>query len=322
MQRRIVTFGLAASTLLGHSKAWSQTFPNKPIHIVVPYPPGGAPDALARMVALQVANSIGQQLVVENRPGAGGAIATEYVMRAPADGYTILLADSSVYSINPNLSTTIAYQPLRDFASLTMAATSPLFLVANNGLNVNSVKDLIAVAKAKPGLAYASSGNGTAHHLMMKWFKTMAGIDLTHVPYKGSTQTMPAVVAGDVATAFGGSTTALPLAKAGKLKMLAVATPKRSVFAPDLPTVAEAGLPGFGIDITLGFLLPVKTPRDIVTKLSTEFVKAIKTAGTQEKMMTAGLEPFGTSPEQFGEMIRNENILYARLVKETGAKVD
>ena len=317
-----MAFGLAATAVLGHGPAWPQAFPNKPIRIVVPYPAGGAPDALARTVALQVAESIGQQLVVENRPGAGGAIAAEYVMRAPPDGYTILLADSSVYSINPNLSSTLSYQPLRDFAPLTMAATSPIFLVASNALNVNSVKELIAAAKAKPGLPYASSGNGTAHHLAMELFKTMAGIDLVHVPYKGSTQTMPAVVAGDVATAFGGSTTALPLAKAGKLKLLAVASGKRSAFAPEVPTVAEAGLPGFEIDITLGFLLPFKTPRDIVNKLNSEFVKAIKTPGTQEKMMTAGLEPFGTSSEQFTEMIRSENIVYARLVKATGAKVD
>ena len=318
----IVTLGAAA--LLFGQAAWGQgpQFPAKPIRVVVPYPPGGSPDVLARTVAQKLAENIGQQVIVDNRPGAGGIVAADAVINAPPDGYTLLIADSSVTSIAPNLKRDSSFQPLKNLMPVTLAATSPIYLIVNSALNVSSVKDLIALAKAKPGLPYGSSGNGTGHHLAMELLKSLAGIEMTHVPYKGAAQTVPAVVSGDVAAAFAGLNLAAPQAKAGRVKILAVATGRRSALTPDLPTIAEAGVPGFDISITLGFFAPLNTPRDIIEKLNAELVKAVKSPDVQQRLVGLGVEGVGAGPEQYAEVLRQETQQYEKLVKATGARVD
>lgn len=302
--------------------AVGQPYPSRPVRIVVPYPPGGSPDVLARTLAQRVSESVGQQIITDNRPGAGGSVAAEAVMRASPDGYTLLIADSSVYSISPNLNPKLPYDTLRDFAPVSLAATSPIFLVANNALPVQNVKDLIALAKAKPGMPYGSSGNGTAHHLAMELIKSLSGIDLTHVPYKGAGQVVPAVLAGDVVVAFAGLNLVLPQAKAGKLKLLAVATGQRTPLLPDLPTVAEAGVPGFEITITLGLFAPAGTPREVIGKLSAEFVKALNTPDVRQRLTAMGVEPAGSTPEQFAEAIRTEIEQFGKLVRTSAARVE
>jgi len=300
----------------------AQTFPAKPIRVVVPYSPGGVPDVMARMVGQNLLESLGQQIVVDNRPGAAGVIAAELVMRAAPDGYTLLIADSSVYSINPSVQRKPPYDPRVDFTPVTLAGTAPLALTVNASQPIHSVKDLIALAKAKPGLLYGSSGTGTGHHLAMELLKSLAGIDLTHVPYKGGGQSVPAMVAGEVALVFAGLQLVLPHARAGKVRLLAVASGTRSPLQPDLPTMAEAGVPGFAMDVSIGFLAPAKTPHDIVSKLSAEINKVLGLPETRQRLAGLGIDAAGTTPEQFTEAIRSEIRQYSMLVKTTAIRGD
>lgn len=318
--RRLFAFGVFAVFIAGSVAA--QTFPNRPVRIVVPYPPGGSPDVLARTLGQKVSENLGQQIIVDNRPGAAGILAAEIVMRAPPDGYTLLIADSGVYSINPNVNPKLPFDPLADFTAVTLAATSPLFLVVSASSPVQSVRDLIALAKSKPGMPYGSSGTGTAHHLAMELLKSLSGIDLTHVPYKGGAQVVPAILAGDVAVGLAGLNLSLPHAKAGKLRILAVASGARSALLPDLPTVAEAGVPGYEINISLGLLAPAGTPRDIVARLNAEFGKALNSPDTRQRLFGLGVDPAGSTPEQFSEAIRNEIQQYGKIVKSTSARVN
>ncbi|MBA2689182.1 MAG: tripartite tricarboxylate transporter substrate binding protein [Burkholderiales bacterium] len=320
--RQTIVFIFSVIALLWQQAVQAETYPSKPIRIVVPYLPGGSPDVLARVVAHKISESTGWQIVVENRPGAGGVVAANVVMNSAPDGYTLLIADSSVYSIAPSLNPNASVDALKSLMPVTLAATSPIFLVVNPGLNVSNVKELIALAKSKPGLPYGSSGIGTAHHLAMELLKSLAGIDMNHIPYKGASQTVPAVIAGEVGVAFAGLNQASPQAKAGKLTILAVATGRRTPLMPELATVAESGVPGFDISITLGFFAPLKTPPDIVAKLNAELVKAVKSADVQQRLVALGVESVGASPEQFTEVIRNEIQQYGKLVKTTGARVD
>ena len=313
---------LIALLLLLAGGAAAQTFPNKPIRIIVPYSPGGVPDIIARVVGQRVSENVGQQVIADNRPGAGGTIAAEIVMRAPPDGYTLLIADSSIYSINPNLNPKLPYDPLRDFTPVTLLVSSAVGLVANAALPIQNLKDLLALAKAKPGMPYGSSGNGTAHHLAMELVKSLAGIELTHVPYKGGGQMVPALIAGDVAVGFAGLNLVLPQAKAGKLKLLAVATGQRTPLLPDLPTVAEAGVTGFDINITVGLFAPAKTPRDVIDKLNAEFAKALNNPDVRQRLTAAAMDSAATSPEQFAEVIRTEMQQFGKLARTTGARIE
>ena len=313
---------LIALLLLLAGGAAAQTFPNKPIRIIVPYSPGGVPDIIARVVGQRVSENVGQQVIADNRPGAGGTIAAEIVMRAPPDGYTLLIADSSIYSINPNLNPKLPYDPLRDFTPVTLLVSSAVGLVANAALPIQNLKDLLALAKAKPGMPYGSSGNGTSHHLAMELLKSLAGIDLTHVPYKGGGQVMPALIAGDVAVAFIGLNLVLPSVKAGKLKLLAIAKGSRTPLFPDLPTVAEAGVTGFEINTTTGLLAPARTPRDVIDKLNAEFVKALNNPDVRQRLTAAAMDSAATSPEQFAEVIRTETQQFGKLVRTTGARIE
>lgn len=308
--------------LLGWQIAQAQTFPSKPIKLVVPYQPGGSPDILARSIGQKMSENLGQQVIVENRPGGGGLIAANVVTSSPSDGYTLLVADSSVYSITPNLNRKANFDPLKVLVPISLAATSPIYLVVNPELKVSSVKDLISLAKQKPGMPYGSSGNGSAHHLSMELLKSLTGSDFTHIPYKGASQTVPALVAGDVGVAFAGLNAATPYAKAGKLKILAVATGQRSSLSPEIPTIDEAGVPGFDISITLGVFAPAGTPRHIVDKLNAEVNKAVTAPDVQQRLQVLGVEGVGSSPEHFAETIRKELVSYKKLVMSTGTQMD
>jgi tripartite-type tricarboxylate transporter receptor subunit TctC len=314
-------FSVAFLLLLFASHAAAQ-LPAKPIRIIVPYAAGGQPDVAARTIGQKLSELVGQPVVAENRPGAGGVLAVDTLRRSAPDGTTLLVADSSIYSISPVLNRKLPFDPLKDLAPVSLSTYAPIFLVANPSLGIDTLKDFLALAKAKPGMAYGSSGPGTGHHLAMELIRAMAGLQMTHVPYKGAGQSVPAVVAGDVPVVFAGLASIAAHAKAGKLKVLAVATPARSVLYPDAPTVAEAGLPGYEVTISIGFLAPSGTPRAVVEALSAEFNRAVKVPDLQPRLAALGLEAFGSTPQQYTDAIRNEVRQYEALVRKASLKVD
>jgi tripartite-type tricarboxylate transporter receptor subunit TctC len=315
---KVVLGMLAALCIGGAVPAQAQQMGNI-IRLVVGYTPGGSPDMLARILAQKMSENLGSQVIVENRPGAGGMVGAEYVKNATPDGSVLFLGDSSMYAVNPNTLPSLAHNPLRDFVPVVLAATSPIFLVTNSP-QVNNLKDFIALAKSKPGLPYGSGGNGTTNQLAMELLRSMAGLDLLHVPYKGAAQVVTAVVAGDVAAGFGGMAVTFPFAKAGKLKILGITTGQRSALAPEIPTIAEAGVPNFEMSISLGFLAPPKTPPETAQRLNAAIVKAIQAPGIREKLAAAGVETATSTPKEFGDLIAREIVQYGPLVKQSGLK--
>ena len=317
-------FRSAAALLctIAAAAALAQGFPSKPVRVLVPYAPGGAPDTLARVTGLSLAEGIGQQVIVENRPGAGGVVAAEVLMRSPPDGHTLMVADSSIYSVNPNLNTKLPFEPLRDFAPVSLASNSWLFLVVNASLPVQNVREFIELARARPGMNYGSSGNGTSHHLAMELVKTITGVELTHVPYKGTGQSVPALLAGEVPVMFAAINTILPHARAGKLRILAVATAARSPLQPQIPTLEEAGVPGCVLQTSFGFLAAANTPRELLNRLSSEINKALAVPEVRQRLASAGLHAVGSTPEQFAELIREELQRFGKLVRAAGMSVN
>jgi tripartite-type tricarboxylate transporter receptor subunit TctC len=311
-----------ALCLLTIPTAQAQTFPAKPIHIIVPTGAGGVTDVLTRTLGQKVSESIGQPVVVENRAGAGGVIAAEMVMKAPADGHTILVADSSHYAIIPALYAKVPYDVFRDFAPIIHAANPPIFLVANGATQINNVRDLIRLGKTPAGVVYGSPGNGGGAHLAMEMLKTTTGTNLIHVPFKGVSTLVPALLSGDVAVGFAGLPSVQQYAKAGKLRILAIATAKRSSLAPDVPTIAESGVPGYGVNISMGLLAPAGTPGAVVARLNEEIAKALKLPDVRQRFEASGIEPAGSTPDQFADLIRGEMREFSALVKATGIKVD
>ncbi len=298
-------------------------YPSKPIRFVVPFPAGGATDTITRVIAQKLAEQVGQPVIVDNRPGAGGAIGSEAVARAAPDGYTLLMATTSTHSIGPALNPKTPYDVERDFAPLSQAATATNVLIVTPGLGVNAVKELIAAAKMKPGqLNYASSGSGTIVHLTGELFKSMAGIDIVHVPYKGTGLAIPDVISGQVAMIFDSVVSAMPHIKSGKVKALAISSPRRSALVPDLPTVAESGLPGFASDTYFGVFAPARTPEVIVARLNRELVKAVQSADVKEQLGRQGAEPVGSTPEQLAAVVKSETEKWAKVIKQANVKVD
>ena len=308
---------LAAVAGVGHA----QSFPTKPIRMIAGIGPGGAPDVLARTIAQRMSETIGQSVLVENRTGANGSIAAEYVLKSPPDGYTLFVADAGHYAINPALYSKLPYDAFRDFTPVSLAGAPPIYLVANANTTIRSVQDLINQSKQSP-IPYGSSGNGNGNHLAMELFKSLTGANLTHIPYKGAATLTPAIVAGDVAVGFAGLSTIQPHVKSGRLRMLGVASGQRSSLTPDVPTVAEGGVPKFSIDISVGFLAPAATPRDVIMKLNTEINNALKVPEVRARLEAVGVRPVGTTPEQFGEAMRAEAAQLGALVRAVGAKVD
>jgi tripartite-type tricarboxylate transporter receptor subunit TctC len=303
--------------------AGAQTYPTKPIRIVVPFPPGGATDILARDVAQKLSESFGQQVIVDNRPGAGGNIGSELVARSAPDGYTLEMGTVGTHAINASLYSKMPYDHVKDFVPVILVAGVPNVLVVNPAVPANSVAELIAYAKANPGkLNFASSGAGTSIHLSGELFKVMAGVQMTHIPYKGSAPALQDLLGGQVQLMFDNLPPSLPQIKAGKLRALAVTSLTRAPALPDVPTVAEAGLPGFEASSWFGILAPAGTPPAIVAKLNAEIAKWLATPEAKEKLSKQGANAAGGSPEDFARHIAAETTKWAKVVKDSGAKVD
>jgi tripartite-type tricarboxylate transporter receptor subunit TctC len=313
-----------AAALLGLMPffAPAQDYPRKPVRMIVPYPPGGPTDILGRIVAQNLSERLGQQVVVENKPGASGMIGADLVAKAPPDGYT-LLANASIHVINPSLYKNATYDALKDFAPVSLIAEVPLVLVVAPGLEVKSVKELIALAKSKSGkLNFASSGNAAAPHLAGEAFKIAAGVDMQHVPYKGSGPALTDLMGGQVQLMFDSLPSSISHVKSGKLRAIAVTTAKRSSALPSVPTIAESGVPGFDISTWYGIWAPAGTPTEIVSKLSGEIAKIVKLADVRERLGGLGAEPAGNSPDEFAAYCRSELAKWAKIVKASGATVD
>jgi tripartite-type tricarboxylate transporter receptor subunit TctC len=321
--RLVLSSGLlATAAFAAHAQAPAGPYPSKPVKVIVPYPPGGPTDIVARVVFQQVAESTGQQFLIENRAGAGGNIGAEAVARSPADGYTLLVA-TTAHAINMSLFKNLGYDVQKDFAPVTLLTQGPLVLVATPNFPASNVRELIALAKAKPDtLNFASSGNGQSTHLSGELFNSMAGIKLAHVPYKGSAPALTDVIAGQVPLMFDTMLSAMPFVKAGKLKALAVTSPQRSPAAPELPTVAESGLPGYEVFAWNGLLAPAGTPKVVIDRLGDELNKAMAMPAVREKFSAQGFAASWQSPEQFGQFLRGEVAKWTKTVKASGATLD
>ena len=314
----VVVLALAA---LAAPQAHAQAFPNKPIKIIVPLAAAGTGDTLARTVGEQMAKELGQPVVIENKPGAGGLVGTELVATAPADGYT-LLAVSPSHVINPALHAKKTYDPIKGFEPITVMANTHQMIVAHPSLPVKDLKELIAYARANPGkVNYGSAGTGSATHLNMELFRTMAGIDIVHVPYKGSTQARNDVIGGQVQLAMDGLLPVQPLIKDGRLKAIALTSSKRAQSNPDIPTIGEV-VPGYASDTWYALMAPAGTPKDVLMKLHAAAVKALNDPAVKDRLTKLGAEPVGNSPEEFRKLLESEQKLWTKVVKDSGAKVD
>jgi tripartite-type tricarboxylate transporter receptor subunit TctC len=300
-----------------------QTYPDKPVRLIVPLSAGSAVDTLARIPAQKLGELWGQQIVVDNRVGANGIIGTEAAAKAPPDGYTILLTNDAALATSPALYPQLPYDPLRDFAPITLAASIPVILVVHSSFSVSNVEELIKAAKARPGqIHYASGGNGSAQHVPMEMFKQAAGIDLVHVPYKGLVPALNDVVGGQVPVMFVGMSGAVPHVKVGRIRALAIGSAKRSAAMADLPTMNEAGVSGFDYAAWAGFLAPAGTPPAIVEKLNADLNRVLMLAEVRDKLAALGFEISPGTPQEFGEMIRREMSKVARVVKDAGIRID
>ena len=298
-----------------------QAYPSRPLRMVVPFAPGGGTDVIARYLATGMSESMGRQVVVDNRGGANGIIGTEIVARAPADGYTLLFV-SSPHSINPSLYPSLPYDTLRDFAPVSMAATSPYVLVTHPSVPASSIKELIALAKAKPDqITYGSGGNGSSAQLAAELFNQMAGVKLREIPYKGAGPALLAVISGESALVFGNALTVKPHIQAGRVRALGIASVKRSPSAPELPTIAESGLPGYRADAVLGVLAPARTPRAIIDRLNTEVHKVMRTPAAVDAMNRLGVDIELTTPQEFGRIIESELHRWGKVIRALNLKV-
>jgi len=318
---RIAFAGLVLALVAGAVVV--QQWPSKPIKWVVPFAPGGTTDILARTIGEKLSVTLGQPIIVDNKPGAGGGVGADQVAKSPADGYTIMGGTISTHAINASLYSNLPYDPVRDFAPITLIVRVPNMLVVNPELPAKDVRELIALLKASPGkYSFASSGNGTSQHLSGELFKTMTGVEMQHIPYRGSPPALADVVGGQVAMTFDNITTAWPLVKGGKLRALAVTTAKRSPIAPDVPTLAESGLPGYEIGSWQGVFAPAGVSTEIVKRLNTEIVRIINAPDVRQKLVDMGAEPAPNTPEEFAAMVKAEVAKWADVVRKSGAKVD
>jgi len=319
-RRALMGMGLLGALPLG----WAQSaaYPSRAVRMVVPFPPGGPTDVLARIVATKLGERFGQAFAIDNKAGSSGMMGSADVVKAAPDGYT-LLGNASIHVINPSLYPKIPFDALTDFTPITQLAHVPLILVVNNDLPVRSDKELIAYAKANPGkLNFASSGNAAAPHLAGESFKLATGIDMQHVPYKGSSPALTDLIGGQVQLMFDSMPSAMPFVKAGKLRPLAVTTAKRSLAVPDLSTVAEAGVPGYDISTWYGLWGPKGLSKEVTDKLANEVARILKLPDVKERYAALGAEPVGNSPEEFAAYCKSELLKWAKVVKDSGAKAD
>jgi tripartite-type tricarboxylate transporter receptor subunit TctC len=321
--------GIAAcGTLLQgwHGIAQAQgaaSYPSKPIRIIVGFAPGGATDLTARLVAQRLTEGWGQPVIVENRPGASGMIGAEFVAKSPPDGYTLVMATQTSHAVAPSLYRKVAYDPVRDFSPITVAASSALLLVLHPSMPPRSVKELIALAKSRPGeLSFASGGVGSSPHMAAELLNSMAGIRIVHIPYKGESPGLADVIGGQVPMMFSNLPTSLPHVKSGKLKALAVSGARRSVLAPEFPTVAETGLPGFEVLTWFGLFAPAAVAKDLIVKLNAEIVRSLNHPEVRAKIAALGLEIVANSPDEFAAYLQSEIVKWAKVVKDSGARAD
>jgi tripartite-type tricarboxylate transporter receptor subunit TctC len=322
MKRIALAAFTAASLALAASAALAQNYPAKPVRIIVPFAAGGPADIYARFIGQRLQEALGQPFVIENKPGAGSVIGTDFVAKSPADGYTLLMM-SNTHTVNESLIPNKPFELMRDFAPVTPINYSDLVLVVHPSVPANNLKELIALAKSKPhALNYASSGPGTPYHMAGELFKAMADIDVVHVPYKGSSGARTDMLGGQVQMMFDAITTMAPNVRAGKLKAFGTTGKVRSSVLPEVPTVSEAGVPGYEATIWLGIMAPANTPKAIVDKLNAEIQKIISRADVRKAWQEQGAEPMLMSPEQFGQYMREDIVKWAKVVKISGAKVD
>ena len=311
--------GLALAWLAAASSAAAQTYPMKPIRMVLPFPPGGGLDVLVRMISVPMAESLGQPIVLDNRTAIDGIVAEDTVAKANPDGYTLLSVASSL-AINPALGRKLPYDTTRDLAPITQIASQPLLLITQPALAVKSVREVIALAKKTPGgLNFGSSSSAT--HLPMELFNVMAGTKMVHIPYRGAAPMITAVIGGQIQLCFGASSSVMPMVKAGRLTALATGDSRRSPLLPDIPTVAEAGVPGFHAVIWSGMLAPAKTPTAIIERMNAEVVRALAVPDVRGRMVNQlGLDPVGSKPAEFGQFVRDEITKWAKIAKLAGVK--
>ena len=312
---------VAGALLAGSLPAWAQPYPNRPLRIVVPFPPGGGTDIGTRIVAQKLQEAWGQAVIVENKPGAAGIVGTELTAKSAPDGYTFMMGNIGTHAINVSLYKKLAYDPVRDFAPVSMVADLPLLLLVHPSVPANSVKELIALAKSQPGkLNFSSSGAGGSMHVAAELFKSMAGVDMVHIPYKGGAPAVADLISGQVALSFSTVLETVQHVKAGKVRALAVTNDHRSIALPDLPTIAEAGLPGYQSISWLALFAPAGTPKEIVNKVSAESVRILKLPDVKERLLAQGAEPIGSTPEQLAATLAADIAKYAKVIRESGYK--
>ena len=323
--RRWTALALAAltATTLPVATALAQSWPTKPIKLIVPYPPGGGNDNLARIFATKLGERLGQPVVVENKPGAGTLIGSEAAAKSPGDGYTLFLSSIVTHALAPALYAKIPYDPIKDFVPITVLAVAPTVLVVNKDLPATTVPDLTALAKANPGkYTFASGGNGTTPHVSGEIYKSMTGTDLLHVPYKGGGPALTDLMGGQVNMMFDTAASAMPHVRSGKLRAIAIATPKRHPDFPDLPTFAEQGMPDYSINSWYSLHAPAGTPRDIVLRVHGEIVAILKLPDVAERLRALNADPGGMPPDEFGVFVKSELDRYGAVIRKAGIKLE
>ena len=320
---RVATAAIIAISAGMTGAAWGQGYPGKPIRIIVPYPPGGGNDIVVRAIGQKLSENFAQSVIVENKPGGGTLIGAEAAAKSPADGYTVFLGTIATLAINPSLYRQLPYDAIRDFVPVTQIVSYPLVLVTHPGLPVKSVSELIAYAKERPGtVLYASFGNGSSPHLGTELLKTMTGIDIVHVPYKGGPPAIADLLGGQVAMMFVDLPPTIQHIRSGRLRALAMSTLQRTPLMPDLPTMMEVGVPGFGFSSWAGLVVPAGTATEIVNRLHGEVVRVLAYPEVAKQLSGLGADPVGSTPQQFADLIKSETAMWAKVVKESGAKVD
>jgi tripartite-type tricarboxylate transporter receptor subunit TctC len=323
MTRHLLTLGLLAAAFALPQESPAQTYPSKPIRIIVPFPAGGIADVFARILGAKFNEAWGQPVVVENRAGAGGNIGAEAVAKAPADGYTLVMGNVGTHAVNASLFRNLPYDPVRDFTPVALVMEAESLLAVHPAVGANTPAELIALARANPGkLTFGSAGPGTAGHLAGELFKSMARVDMAHIPYKGSVPAITDLLAGQTSMVFATMPTVLPHVKAGKLKGLAVLGLQRSAAAPEIPTLDESGLKGFEVNNWIGIFGPAGMPRDVTLKLNGEILTVMRTPDVQKRLLTEGARFTAATPEQFAAFVASEAAKWGKLIREVGVKVD
>jgi tripartite-type tricarboxylate transporter receptor subunit TctC len=321
MKRALALAAAACASLAAFAQPTA--YPHKPVTLIVPYAPGGLPDTVARVVGQKLGDKWGQAVVIENKPGGNGVVAAQALAARPADGYTLMVTDGSMFSINPFIYTKLPYDPQKDFTFISLTARAPLFLAVHPSVPASNFTEWVALVKSKPGqLSYGSSGIGSIHHLTVESIKSALGLDILHVPYKGTGQSVPAVVAGQVSAVFSAFPSLAGFAKEGKLKLLAVNSENRSSLAPDLATIAETSIPGFDFAPTIGFSGPAGLPQAVVNKVAADVADVLKDPSMLERMHVLGIDPVGGGPREYSAQVAADRVRFEKAVQLAGARAD